>query len=769
MRLLERKINGEISLTEDFLEEKVPRYAILSHTWGTEEVSFKAMMDGTAKNKLGYDKIRFCRDQAWRDGLHFFWVDTCCIDKSNNTEVQEAINSMFRWYRNSIKCYVYLADISTHPFDATDKSSQPSWESAFRKSRWFTRGWTLQELIAPASVEFFSKGGVRLGSKSSLEKHIHNITGIPLPALRGSPLSDFSIPERMAWIEKRDTTRKEDKAYSLLGIFDVQMPLIYGEGEKNAFRRLREEINKASASEQTLNQSEERCLVDLRSTDPRHDKIRIEDTKGGLLRDSYRWVLGNAEFQRWRNDEHSGLLWIKGDPGKGKTMLLCGIIDELSPATKLAGEVGGTLLSYFFCQATDSRINSATAVLRGLVYLLANQQHSLLSYVRKKYDRAGKQLFEDANAWVALSEILTNILQDPSLKSTHLIIDALDECVTDLPLLFDFIVGKSSISSRVKWIVSSRNWPNIEEHLEAATQRGRLCLELNEKSVSTAVDIYIRYKVDQLALQKRYDESTRNAIQNHLCSDANGTFLWVALVCQSLRNTSRLNTMASLAAFPRGLDSFYKRMVQNMDTSDNADLCRRVLAVVATVYRPLSLDELKSFVELPGGTPDDLDTWGEVIGFCGSLLTLRGDAVYFVHQSAKDFLLSQASDVILPSGIQSEHCNLFSRSLLAMSRTLRHDIYGLRAPGLPIHKVKQRSPDPLAAIRYSCVYWVDHLYAAGSLKTDSQVSALTGREGTAVHEFLRKNFLYWLEALSLGGGITNVGLAISKLEQLAVG
>jgi hypothetical protein len=247
MRLLERNNGSEFSLTQDFGDD-IPRYAILSHTWGanTEEVTFRDLMDGTGKSKAGYDKIRFCGEQARRDGLQYFWVDTCCIDKSNNNELSEAINSMFRWYRNAAKCYVYLSDVPRPAFDTNDKSNQLPWESAFRKSRWFSRGWTLQELIAPASVEFFSKDWEQLGNKLSLERHIREITGIPVEALQRSSLSDFSVTERMLWTEKRETTRKEDKAYSLLGIFDVYMPLIYGEGRESAFKRLREEIDKAS-------------------------------------------------------------------------------------------------------------------------------------------------------------------------------------------------------------------------------------------------------------------------------------------------------------------------------------------------------------------------------------------------------------------------------------------------------------------------------------------------------------------------------------------
>jgi hypothetical protein len=248
MRLLECNDAGEISLTTYLVGDDIPRYAILSHTWGmdSDEVSFKDLIDGTGKSKPGYDKIWFCREQVRRDGLQYFWVDTCCIDKSNNTELSEAINSMFRWYRNAVKCYIYLWDVSRPAVDANDKSSQLPWELAFQKSRWFTRGWTLQELLAPTVVEFFSTEGEQLGDKRSLERHIHEITGIPVEALQGSSLSDFSVTERMLWIEKRETTREEDKAYSLLGIFNVYMPLIYGEGRESAFKRLWEEIEKAS-------------------------------------------------------------------------------------------------------------------------------------------------------------------------------------------------------------------------------------------------------------------------------------------------------------------------------------------------------------------------------------------------------------------------------------------------------------------------------------------------------------------------------------------
>jgi hypothetical protein len=248
MRLLELKNPGEFSLTKDFIDN-IPRYAILSHTWGAdgEEVTFNDVVNDAGRNKAGYAKIQFCGEQAAGDGLQYFWVDTCCIDRSSSAELTEAINSMFRWYREAAKCYVYLSDVSINDCDKSNYSSQFIWESAFRESRWFTRGWTLQELIAPESVEFFSSEGKLLGNKKLLERQVHEITGIAIQALQGKPLSEFSVAERMLWAAKRRTTRKEDEAYSLLGIFDIHMSLIYGEGRK-AFLRLEEEIVKSSKS-----------------------------------------------------------------------------------------------------------------------------------------------------------------------------------------------------------------------------------------------------------------------------------------------------------------------------------------------------------------------------------------------------------------------------------------------------------------------------------------------------------------------------------------
>ncbi|KAI1111663.1 hypothetical protein F5Y14DRAFT_424388 [Nemania sp. NC0429] len=257
MRLLSTESNRGYQKYQihEFFGDHVPEYAILSHTWGEEEVTFQDMqhLDEQVKKRQGFQKIAYTCEQARRDGLSWAWVDTCCIDKTSSAELTEAINSMYAWYRDCAICYAYLVDVSHR-----DDPFAP--DSAFRTSRWFTRCWTLQELIAPRTVEFYDKEWASIETKTPtqstrysgdekkpqerLAKLLRDITGIPEDCLveHHSP-SMYSVARRMSWASKRNCTRVEDAAYSLMGIFDVNMPLLYGEGTK-AFIRLQEEIFK---------------------------------------------------------------------------------------------------------------------------------------------------------------------------------------------------------------------------------------------------------------------------------------------------------------------------------------------------------------------------------------------------------------------------------------------------------------------------------------------------------------------------------------------
>ncbi|KAI4863589.1 HET-domain-containing protein [Hypoxylon rubiginosum] len=239
MRLID--INT-LELKQFFDPSKMPPYAILSHTWnGDQEVTYQewgCRNSSTVQRKDGYAKIMGACRRARADGLQYLWCDTNCIDKSSSAELTEAINSMFAWYRDSHICYAYLADVKN-----TD---------TFANSRWLARGWTLQELLAPVIVVFFDCHWTVLGDRKGMASVLSSITRIHVGALRDRlTIRDYSIAQRMSWAAGRQTSREEDIAYCLLGIFDINMPLLYGEGQK-AFSRLQQEIIKVSDDQSIL-------------------------------------------------------------------------------------------------------------------------------------------------------------------------------------------------------------------------------------------------------------------------------------------------------------------------------------------------------------------------------------------------------------------------------------------------------------------------------------------------------------------------------------
>lgn len=250
MRLLRTNLKDGLRL-ESFDDIRLtPKYAILSHTWDKEEVLFEHISAQKAKRQKGYKKIEGCCNRAKQDGFEYIWVDTCCINKASSAELSEAINSMFAWYRNAQICYAHLQDVP-------NAVSPELPNSFFRVSRWFTRGWTLQELIAPRRVEFFTAEWTFIGERTALAPLIEKITGVDYAVLCGLPV-EVSVAKRMSWAARRQTTRVEDRAYSLMGLFGLHMQAIYGEGER-AFWRLQQEL---------LSQSMDYSIFAWESDDP---------------------------------------------------------------------------------------------------------------------------------------------------------------------------------------------------------------------------------------------------------------------------------------------------------------------------------------------------------------------------------------------------------------------------------------------------------------------------------------------------------------------
>jgi DNA polymerase III delta prime subunit len=295
MRLLHFDAMGRPVLT-DFRDKTIPPYAILSHRWSGSEILFNDVQSGAYREKEeSYKKLAFCAKQAAQDKLQYFWVDTCCIDKWNLAELSKSINSMFRWYKNAVRCYVFLSDVSVST--TTEPAQRSDWEASFRASAWFTRGWTLQELIAPVLVEFFSCEGRRIGDKISLDQLIHEITNIPLAALHNCPLDQFPISERERWAKNRRTTEAEDTVYCLLGIIGISMPTVYGEGHESARSRL---------------------LAEVEAADNVPSIIPFSRNPRFVGRESQ---LAKLEAKLFTNEQTTTTLAIVGPSGTGKTQL----------------------------------------------------------------------------------------------------------------------------------------------------------------------------------------------------------------------------------------------------------------------------------------------------------------------------------------------------------------------------------------------------------------------------------------------------------------
>jgi hypothetical protein len=249
-----RLLNARTFKLKTFFDN-IPPYAILSHCWDDEEVVFSDLDDiEQARKKKGFAKLQKTCELAIEDGFEYAWIDTCCIDKSSSAELSEAINSMFAWYKNCGQCYAYLTDVEFE--GAFTEVTVTEQFGTLSTSKWFTRAWTLQELLAPkvvwprvSSTKFYSHKWRLLGDKNALVHVVSMITRVPIKYLVGDALGGASISMRMSWAAGRQATRAEDIAYSLLGIFDVNMPLLYGEGKTKAFRRLQEEIMKLSEDE----------------------------------------------------------------------------------------------------------------------------------------------------------------------------------------------------------------------------------------------------------------------------------------------------------------------------------------------------------------------------------------------------------------------------------------------------------------------------------------------------------------------------------------
>lgn len=503
-------------------------------------------------------------------------------------------------------------------------------------------------------------------------------------------------------------------------------------------------------------------LEDLCESDPATDMSRIAEDKGGLLLKCFDWILDNEELRTWQKCENTRLLWVKGDPGKGKTMLMIGLVRHLQ--RELSQKCA---LSFFFCQNTDSRLNNDVSLLRGLVWMLLKNKIALSKHIPDEYRLKSKEkrkaMFEaqNRNLFPTLTTMLDDMLSDAQFDAAYLLVDALDECQDSDRLVKWITHVASKPGSKAKWLVSSRFSLMLDRALRPTECQQKLDLELNDDHISHAVAQFIKLKVEGLAKKCKYNDALQRKVQTKLEERAESTFLWVALICPCLERVRRLQVEAEIDKFPPGLPALYDRMVDIIDQDNDKIICKQILRAVTLAYRPLALEELATLAELPTEQPDDVR---ELVNLCSSFVVFREDTVRFLHQSAKDYLDKHYVARLHAAGESQGHADITTYSIKAMSSKLKRNMYNLDYGFKPNDMIPPH-PNPLASIRYSCVFWADHL-AAGIAKS-GELKRLLADDGE-VFKFLREELLHWLECLSLLGKLPEGVQSIRRLLHIAL-
>jgi NACHT domain len=431
-------------------------------------------------------------------------------------------------------------------------------------------------------------------------------------------------------------------------------------------------------------------------------------------------------------------------------MLLIGIIRKLSSQSAVLAPA----LSYFFCQSrgkTELPLNNATAALRSLIWMLLLQQPDLIKHLHTDYKSAGEALFTDMNAPVAVRRIFETMLKEA--RPVYLIVDALDECDQGVEDLIEVISTSLTLSNKVRWLVSSRPEVDILTKINNPAVAETI-VELDMQSRKSLVEKYIKYKLSELKRSEvgdTYTTEIQAAVLHEVVGRAEDNLLWISLVFKDFKTVHGKWAVKKVKNYPPGLSKLYDHKMTRLEKTEYPKYCKDILVAASLTYRPLSLSELA--VLFPWS--DETDPYTIVEEF-ESFLTITEETVSLNHKSAKDYMIEYQSK--LQGGIFQGHADISRRSIDAMSKGLKKNIYPLPNVGLTMEDITAPSTDPLEGLQYSCVYWVQHLQA-----TSAQY-----RDYSCIYRFLQLRLLHWLEALCWIGKISDGILAISSLEALSL-
>ncbi|KAI1332917.1 vegetative incompatibility protein HET-E-1 [Xylariaceae sp. FL0255] len=765
MRLLQL-VDGKVTITKEL--RSVPPYAILSHTWEEEqEVTFRDISTGAGKEKRGYQKILLCGQQARHDGLTYFWVDTCCIDKDSSAELSEAINSMFRWYHDAVKCYAFLADVSAPATVSDDGSQTPSWLQALRRSKYFTQGWTLQELLAPVCLEFFSLEGRLIGDRKTLERELSVITRVPARALQGSSLASFDPETRISWSVGRATTREEDLAYSLLGILGVYMPLLYGEGQENAFSRLRREIHRIQESSIRLLEKlpiAQNALFDSQEED--RNALCHEGTRVQLLRDISAWA-------QTSDSEH--LFWLNGAAGAGKSTISRTLAHQASEG----GYLGGT---FFFRRGEGDR-GEASKLFPTLLAQMIPRIPALTLQIQTAMNidpsisQPGKALRLQYERLIfdPLSKIPVQPRSEPALL---VIIDALDECghEEDAQQIIYLLAKLTTIPSiRFKVLVTSRPELFVRLAFQSVPIRYKCCVLHEIPSDVIEHDIQTFLTQEMARIKRTYNKSVpthrrlsgdwpRRADIGALVRISVPLFIVAATMCRFIadrkssgnpdKRLAKLLESQGTNQFDATYRPLLEQILKGTSIEDRSEILHRFHTVVGSIVilvSPLSASALGNLLNT--GTEDisgTLDLLHSVI----NIPSMPEEPIRLFHPSFGDFLLGQTELDPFHINGQKAHTKIFQACMQILEDSLQPNICRIDGPGalwVNMDAAKMKLQFPLE-LRYASRYWTYHMKEAGIRIAD----------GHRVQNFLLRHFLHWLEAMSLNG------VAFKTVEELEV-
>ena len=492
--------------------------------------------------------------------------------------------------------------------------------------------------------------------------------------------------------------------------------------------------------EAQTNSENNACLRDLRVVNPADAMATIERDRGVLVEDVYNWILEDKNYRAltsW-DDFEAGpdpcrVLWVRGDAGTGKTMMLVGMIKHLSDQSAMLTPS----LSYFFCQSTDKTSNNtALATLRSLIWMLLIQQPDLIAYLKPDYASSGASLFTDDAAFSALLRLFEAMLK--TAQPVYFLVDALDEYGPDAQELIQIISSSVAITNKVRWIVSSRREVEVIDELKNPTVAR--VVDLSSQNLKDPVNIYIKHKLSTLKGKKGYTPEVLEAVATEMYQRSENIFLWVSLVFKQLNSTRGWNAVKAVSQMPAGLPKLYDHMMVRIER-ETGDLehCKHMLISATLAHRELTLPELAVLA----GLPREVDENTILQQCCSFLMLAEEQTVKIIHKSAQDYLLENFERKLHPGGISQAHADLVKRSVDGMS-CLKRDIYGLGRYGTKVEQVTPPENDPLAPIRYICIFWVDHLGNVINSAADWDEEL-----GSDILGFFQLHFLHWLESLSL--------------------